>query len=300
MKFIKHTKWKGKSRGGFFGHFYFMLIIRYLGIKVAYFHLILVVPYFVPFAPKATKSIWIYNRQILKYGRIKSFIMIFVHYFRFGQTIIDRIACINGLDKYYKFEFDNYDEFLKILDAGSGVIVVGAHVGSWEIGSLFFHQYGKKINVVLYDAEYQKIKHVIEKKSDEKNYKVILLNEGALSSVIKIKNTLAENEFVCFQGDRYLDGATTFTTQFMGNEAKFPKGPFVVASRMHVPIVFYFAMRENNQAYRFYFSMPPLSEKEQGVSPEDLLFTHYKTALENMVKSYPQQWFNFYPFWKTH
>ena len=49
--------WKGKTRGGVSGYLFFIYLIRYCGVKAAYGFLSLIVLYFIPFAPKATKSL---------------------------------------------------------------------------------------------------------------------------------------------------------------------------------------------------------------------------------------------------
>ncbi|WP_320053247.1 acyltransferase [uncultured Acetobacteroides sp.] len=289
--------WNGKSRGGSFGHLFFILVIKYLGIRAAYFYLFFVVPYFVPFAPKATKAIWRYNRFILKYGKLKAGWMVLVSYYRFGQTIIDKVAILNGMANRYKFDFDNYEEFLSVLNSGEGVTIIGAHVGSWEVGAPFFDHYGRKINIVMYDAEYQKIKATIEKHGGEKNYKVIPLTEDSLESIIRIKMAVNAKEYVCFQGDRYMSDKNVIATSFMGADAKFPSGPFLVASRLRVPVVFYFAMREKNWRYRFYFKVATPVTRTAARKPETQLFDQYKAELESIVSRYPQQWYNFYQFW---
>ena len=60
--------WNGKSRGGRFGYQFFVYTIKLLGIRCAYCFLAFIVVYFIPFAPKATKAIWHYNRQRRKLG----------------------------------------------------------------------------------------------------------------------------------------------------------------------------------------------------------------------------------------
>lgn len=87
--------WKGKTRGGTFGYLFFIYLIRYLGITAAYTFLCFVVPYYIPFAPKATASIWFYSRNILKYGKLRSIGLLFRNYYRLGQILIDKVA-ING------------------------------------------------------------------------------------------------------------------------------------------------------------------------------------------------------------
>jgi predicted LPLAT superfamily acyltransferase len=49
--------------------------------------------------------------------------MLFVHYYRFGQILLDKIAAISGLDNDFEYDFFNYDEFLKVLDGDSGVVI---------------------------------------------------------------------------------------------------------------------------------------------------------------------------------
>ena len=82
--------WKGKTRGGVSGYLFFIYMIRYCGIKAAYGFLSLIVLYFIPFAPKATKSIWQYARRILKRNRIQSVGLLLNNYYRLGQILIDK------------------------------------------------------------------------------------------------------------------------------------------------------------------------------------------------------------------
>ncbi len=279
------------------GHLFFIFTIKHLGIRAAYILLLFVVPYFVPFSPKSTKAIWYYNRRILKYNCLKAAWMILVSYYRFGQTIIDKIAVLNGLADRYTFDFDSYQDFIDVLNSGDGVVIIGAHVGSWEVGSPFFSDYGRKINIVMLDAEYQKIKETIEADVAEKNYKVIPLTNDSLDSIIRIKAAVDAKEYVCFQGDRFMSDHKVIVADFLGESARFPSGPFLVASRLRVPVVFYYAMREKNCRYRFFFTIADPIDRKAGIAAEQQLFDQYKTLLESVVKKYPQQWFNFYQFW---
>ena len=76
------------------------------------------------------------------------------------------------------------------------------------------------------------------------------MNEDNLTHVFRITEALERKEYVCFQGDRYLNKEKLLSSPFMGKEAEFPMGPFLLASKMRVPVVFYFAMREAQRTYR--------------------------------------------------
>ena len=159
--------WKGKTRGGVSGYLFFIYLIRYCGVKAAYGFLSLIVLYFIPFAPKATKSIWQYARRILNRNRIQSVGLLLNNYYLLGQILIDKVAIGNGMIDKYHFKFNHYQEFLNVLDGDQGVIMIGAHVGNWEIGTPFFNDYSKKMNVVMYDAEHQKIKEILKKNGQQ-------------------------------------------------------------------------------------------------------------------------------------
>ncbi len=288
MRSREDREWSGKSRGGSLGHKFFVSIIRTFGVRSAYFFLALIVIYFIPFAPKATAAIWKYNRRILKYGVLKSAIKLYRHYYSFGQTLIDKIAINSGLGNRYTFEYEDYSRFLEILDKGE-VIIIGAHVGCWEAGSQFFGSYASRLNIVMYDAEYQKIKKIVN--SSDAAHKIIPINEGSIESLIKIKQALSNKEYVCMQGDRFVDSSSATRVTFMGSSALFATGPTLLASKFKCPVVFYFAMRERGMKYRFIFKIV------DGTMTQTELMDNYITELESVVRSYPQQWFNFFDVW---
>lgn len=291
------AEWKGKTRGGSFGYLFFIFIIKRCGIASAYTFLFLVVPYFILFAPKATQSTWMYSRRILKYSLFRSMAFLCRNYYRLGQTLIDKIAIANGLDKKYRFLFEDYERFLGLLDSGSGAIIIGAHAGNWQIGSPFFKDYANKINIVLFDAEYRKIKEILKRHSVKTGYKVISVSDNSLSHVFAIKEALDNREYVCFQGDRYLNNDRLLEGTFLKHKACFPQGPFLITSKMRVPVVFYYAMRERKRTYRFHFMIADTNPGQTSTQLQQSLLKQYITSLEEILHKYPEQWFNYYDFW---
>lgn len=299
MEESKQTAWKGKTRGGAFGYLFFILLIKKAGIHLAYAFLCLVVVYFIPFSPRSTLAVWRYGRRVLGYSRLQTVRLLWVNYYRLGQVLIDKVAIGCGKQHKYHFRFEHYREFLDVLNAPGGVVMIGAHIGNWEVGAPFFDDYGKKMNIVMYDAEYRKIKAILERNMQERNYKVIPVNEDNLTHVFNINDALHRNEYVCFQGDRFVKGAPCLRISFLGREAAFPAGPFVLASRLDVPVVFYFAMREKGRTYRFHFFLAGKVKRSKEKKKEVALLEQYVDRLEEIVKKYPEQWFNYYDFWNA-
>lgn len=287
--------WSGKSRGGRWGYLFFVGALRFLGVRGAYACMAFIVLYFIPFAPRATRAVWRYHRRRRHLGRCRALVALYRHYYSFGQTLIDRLALRSGMVDKYHFVFDNYDPFLEVIDSGRGVVMIGAHVGMWEAGAAFFGGYGKKINIVMYDAEHQRIKEVLEQEeAGGHDYKIISVKEDPIEALLQMKIALNAGEYVCFNGDRPLDMNSAEEVSLLGAPAMMPRGPFLIAAKCRVPVVFYYAMRERRRTYRFRFTMVSSGEK---LEPKALM-TRYAASLEELLAIYPYQWFNLYPYWK--
>ena len=88
------------------------------------------------------------------------------------------------------------------------------------------------------------------------------------------------------------------STNFLGEPARFPMGPFLLASTFKVPVSFVFAVKESKLHYHFFASeikdYSTLARNE--LIPQMLM--DYAAAMEKKVKQYPEQWFNYYNFWE--
>lgn len=289
--------WSGKSRGGTFGYLSFVFLIKKIGVGAAYSLLALVVIYYIPFAPKATSAIWRYSRHILRYSRIKSALFIYLNFFSLGQAIIDKVAVNSGKSMEYTFNFSEPDDVKQILNSSQGVIIIGAHFGNWEIGAPFFDKYSKEMNVVMMDFEYQNIKKILDAQKKINTFKVIPITDDSFSYLFEIKNALSQGKYVAIQGDRLSKSGKHHDLEFMGSIAPFPLGPFILAARLNVPVVFYFAVKTGYKKYKFDFTLAGNYTIQGDKRKEILLMNDYVATLEKVVAKYPEQWYNYYNFW---
>lgn len=294
---MAEKQWEGKSYGTPLGYKIFIFFFKYLGLRFAYLNLTYVVLFFVIKCRKERRAIWFYYRQILKYSVLKSSLRIYAHFFVFAQTIVDKVAIRYGFSHKFKYTFENAEEAIELMSKPQGAIFLGAHIGSWEVGSHIFSKYDKTMNILMVDAEYQRIKNVIEKSGEDPGFKIIPINEDSIEAILRVKKALSDGEILGIQGDRYIDEKRKKEVDFLGRKADFPEGPFLMASKLKTPVVIYFAMREK-MSYNFIFKY---IDNKEGLSAKDYqekIFNEYLKLLEETVKRYPQQWFNFYSFWK--
>ncbi len=288
-------QWEGKSKGTVLGYKIFIFFIRKLGVRAAYGLLYFVSLYYVFFAGKSTRSIFYYFHKRLHYSLPKSFFSIYKSYYTFGKTIIDKVAISSGLKNRFTHEGDGMENIIELLDKKQGGIMISAHVGNFEIAEFFFEEIDTRsqISLVTTDAEHKNIKEYMEKVTIRSNVKFILVKDD-MSHVFEINNALSNSELVCFTGDRYMKGQKVLTESLMGKDANFPAGPFLLASRLNVPVLFVYVMKETNKHYHLYARRAEVKNRDaQG------LLKKYTDSVEWMLKKYPFQWFNYFDFWET-
>jgi predicted LPLAT superfamily acyltransferase len=292
------SSWEGKTRGGVLGYKIFVWTLRYLGLSFAYFLLRFVVTYFVFSSGKAFSAIYSFFHDTMKYGVVKSFLCIFRNYFIFGQILLDKIAMLAGFQHRFTFDFDGEEHLRQMHNGG---LLISGHVGNWEIAGQLLNRLEKRINIILFDAEHQRIKGYLSDVLTNRNVNFIVIRDG-FSHLAEIRDALANKEIVAMHGDRYLDGNKTVTLDFLGKPAAFPVGPVNMAARFGVPVSFVFALKETRRHYHF-FATPLLRVATSGnlrKRDEALLpaIRTYVLKFEEIVLRYPTQWFNYYDFWK--
>lgn len=288
------SKWDGKSKGTLLGYKIFVFCIRKLGIKAAYFVLYFVASYYFLFLKKSNQAIYYYFKNRLKYSTFKSKLSIFKSYFTFGQTIIDKTAISAGLRDKFTYEFDGIEILQRLLKEKKGGVLISAHIGNFEIAEHFFAEIDLEfqINLVTTDQEHSIIKKYLESVSKKKSSIKFIIVKEDLSHIFDINNALANNELICFTGDRYFEGVKCLKGNLFGEEANFPAGPFLIASRLKVPVVFVYVMKENNLHYHLYTRESKAKHRDaQG------LLNAYIESVEYMLNKYPLQWFNYFDFW---
>jgi predicted LPLAT superfamily acyltransferase len=174
-------------------------------------------------------------------------------------------------------------------------------MGNWELAGQLLERIPTPVNIVMLEAEREQIRDLLEKVMVEKKLKVIPQKDD-YTHLFLIDEALDRKEFVVIHGDRYLPGAATQLLPFMGRDARFPTGPLYLASKKGVPVSFVFTLKERKSHYHFYATPPvqypypsrPRTRREELAR----MLEDYVRVLENMVRAYPFQWFNFYPFWE--
>ncbi|MCO5260858.1 MAG: hypothetical protein M9916_11995 [Crocinitomicaceae bacterium] len=286
-------KWDGKTKGSLWGYRFFIFLIQTIGVRVSYFFCIWVSGYFVLFARKQRNGLIQFYQKGFGFSKWKSMRYAASTFYEFGKIIIDRIALRTPRKKIYTHSFDNEIALKNIHQDGKGGFLISGHVGNWEnAGSLIGERITSKINVLMLDAEVEKIKKYIDNSVENVKYNLIPLKDD-LSHLILIHKALKNNELIALHADRTSPNQKTFTLNFLNQPTQFPAGPFIMAFKFKVPVTFVFAIKEG-----LHFSLnatDPIIGEVNVHTPEEMAQL-YVQRLEEMVKKAPKQWFNFYNY----
>ena len=287
------SDWDGKTKGTLTGYKIFFFFIKFWGIGFAYKLLRVVTYYYYLFAAKPKKALLDFYQNTLHFSVSEAKQLTRRNFYIFGQTLVDRTAFLLGRAKEFSHTFENEQYLIDIRDGGKGGILLSAHLGNWETaGNLLKGRITPTINIVMLDAEVESIKKFMDLSTGGSRFKVIAIKDD-LSHVIAIRNALLNNEFVAIHADRYLEGAKFIELDFLGKKAKLPYGPFVIASKFDAPVTFVFAAKDGEYSYHLSATLPITQKMKPGQIAE-----LYAAELERKVKQYPEQWFNYFNFFK--
>lgn len=290
------ANWHGKSRGTVLGLRIYVFFIKTFGLYFSYFVLLFVAAYFIVFSFSSTRSTYFLFRKRLNYSPFLAALNVYGSYFTFGKIQLDRIAIASGRRSKYTFEFDGIEHIKNLLQQKKGGILLTAHIGNFNLARHFFDNEHNPavVNLVMTDFEHKQIKNYLESVTGKSTLKTIVLQDD-LSHIFKMKLALQRNELLVFAADRYMKGTKTLEQEFLGKAVQFPQGPFKLALRNSIPVLFVNIMREKNFHYHFY-ARPAGENLRTGKE----LLKLYIENLESMVKKYPHQWFNYYDYWNDH
>jgi predicted LPLAT superfamily acyltransferase len=270
-----------------------------LGRQVSRSALHLIAFYFVLFSPASRKASLNYLPRAL--GRPATWRDLYRHFFSFASTIHDRIYLINRNYDLFDIEIQGKDVINPLIDANQGVLLMGAHLGSFEVMRAIGRQLpGLKVAMVMHEDNAQKINAMLAAINPEASMGVIPL--GHLDSMLQFKQHLDDGMLVGMLSDRTLGNEPMAEVELLGDIAAIPSGPFRMAALLRRPVVFMAGLYLGGNRYQVVFetladfSETPRGEREQAVNAA---IARYTELLNQYTRLAPYNWFNFFDYWQT-
>lgn len=268
-------------------------IVRHVPLRLMYgFVAIFVVPFYFAFS-KGYKPMYHYFNRRLGYCPLRAFFSVYRNYCRFSQVILDRFYMFSG--GKFDMEVENYHLYQELADGEPGFMILSAHVGCYELAGYSLVATKKRFNALAFGEEAEAIVENRERLFKNTNIRIIPVKDD-LSHLFALNEALDNGESVSFPSDRLLGKQRTVECEFLGASALFPMGPFALAAQRDLPVLTVNVMKTSAKSYKVYVNR---LQKEGETRQERInaYVRQYVGHLEEVLRLYPEQWFNYYEFW---
>jgi hypothetical protein len=252
--------------------------------------------YFLLFSPKPRAASRRYLERALR--RRATALDLFRHYFAFSSTILDRAFLLTGRLRGYDIEIIGLETLRRRIAEGRGCILLGSHLGSFEVLRAVGDACPVPVNAVMYEENALRANAIFAELNPQRSLGVIPL--GGPEAMLRVKECIDAGEVVGFLGDRIVEGEKTVTARFLGLPAAFPAGPMILSHLLRAPIILFFGIYRGGRRYEVHFEeFADRLVLDRAARERELAHwaQRYADRLEAHCLAHPYNWFNFYDYW---
>lgn len=236
-------------------------------------------------------------------GRRASWWQVARHFHCFAAVTLDRVFLLSrGIEKF-DIRSQGLDELHALIDRRGGVLMLGAHLGSFEaLRALSLKRPDVHSRVVVDVVQNPSMSTLLNALNPGLAASLINARQDGTAIVLAIKETLDERGIVTMLADRARPGNTMVKCRFLGDEAPFPTAPWLIAATLRVPVALCFGLYRGGNCYDLYFeTFAETLSVERRTRAADLavIVQRYADRLGDYARRAPYNWFNFYDFWNA-
>jgi len=224
---------------------------------------------------------------------------VFRHFHCFAATILDRVYLLKGDFDQFQVSVHEREILHRQIETHRGCILLGSHLGSFEVlRALGVTQQEFPLKVLMDIEHNEQITMFLDSLNQEIAETVIVPDRT--DTLLRVKESLDAGYLIGILGDRPTSDGKTARCNFLNAPATFPAGPILLAAMMHCPIVLFFGIYRGGNRYDIYFEKfadDVTLNRERRAEELQIWIQRYVHRLEHYARIAPYNWFNFYPFW---
>jgi KDO2-lipid IV(A) lauroyltransferase len=217
----------------------------------------------------------------------------------FGRYLVDFFRMVRYVDDDFVRTYVKCQGEQHLKDAiakGNGVILLTAHMGSWELGGIIVRKMGYPILAVALPHKHKLVNDLFNAQREQCGVTIVTPSVAVRRCIEKLK----ANESIALVADRDF-GPHGLPMDFLGSKSFLPKGPAILSIKTGAAIVTTFFLRNDDGTFSLTFEKPvyPNYVDEQTIS-DDVLKEHinkYTKIVEAKIRQFPGQWLMFRKFW---
>jgi predicted LPLAT superfamily acyltransferase len=221
-------------------------------------------------------------------------------YFCFAATLLDRVFLLTGRTAGYRVEIEGLDLLKDAAAAQRGVVLLGAHMGSFEaLRAVGGAGAPVEVRMLMHAAPGGVADALFDSLDPSRAASIIRL--GRTEAMLEARESLDRGGVIGLLADRAPRGERMLPVPFLGAEAPFPGGPMTLAAILHAPVVLGFGLWLGPRHYLLRFEPfadaidLPRATREVALR---CWLARYAARLGEVCRAHPYNWFNFYDFWQ--
>lgn len=222
-------------------------------------------------------------------------------FWKFAWCLSERYERLST-ERAFTIGLEGEETWRQLAGSQEGFILVTAHLGNWEVGSMLPAARDRRRVHVVREAETDPraqrfIEGLIRSRGGEL-YTTHFAEEPRLG--VELLDALRQGEIVALQGDRPRARGRTAETSLFGRPFPLPIGPAALARAAGVPLVPAFVFRERRLTYRCVIR-PAIHVAHSADRRRDLeeALERFAAELAAAIRRDPHQWFCFRALWKA-
>ena len=296
---IRRT-WSSRSVGSRLQHRAFHLLLLAGGLRAAYALLYPVIAWYTLFRPSVRRrgSYYLSRRFPGKspFGRLSDS---YRHALELGKALVDRAAVGLLPPGTITATLHERQALLDLLGEGRGLILLTAHVGSWQAMLPALSLLNTPVNLLIQREEGDVDRHYFELRGEACPFRIVD-PRGFLGGAIEMVSALKRGEVLCVMGDRVFGEARgMLSVDFLGAPAPFPTGPYKIAAATGAPIAVLFSVKTGPATYQMVLAgvLRVPERAGRGTLGYRPFVESFVRLLEGCVREHPFQFFNFFDMW---
>ncbi|MDR1367893.1 MAG: glycosyltransferase family 2 protein [Candidatus Accumulibacter sp.] len=294
------------ERGCGIGTSFFFAMYRFFGERTARLFVYPLVAYFFVTGRQAREASMAFLRRAGASGQGRAgppaLWASFRHMLSFGHALMDRLAAWAGEDFEGRIDFSDHAELARIAASKTGAVWIASHLGNIELMRAVALNEGVAVNAVVYTDHAPRFNTMLERANAGFGLRLVQVSRIGPETAILLKEKIDRGELVVIVGDRTppFDSDRVLPIKFLGDEAFFAQGPFILSSLMACPVYLFFCFR---QGERFSVHLERFADKIElprscRRARIESYMRRYVERLEYYCRMAPMEWFNFYDFWR--
>ncbi|HUZ62665.1 MAG TPA: hypothetical protein VMU82_03025, partial [Acetobacteraceae bacterium] len=193
---------------------------------------------------------------------------VFRHLHSFAAMLLDRAFFLAGRSGDFTLSVAGLEQLTAALAQGRGVVLLGGHLGSFEALRAFGRTAPVPVRMLMYRANRGAFSQAME--TLDPTLAAAVIEIGAPEAMLAVREAILRGEIVGILADRAPEpaarpgpgevgrggaggAARRVRVPFLGAEAGFPAGPFLLAAGLGAPVLLFFGLCTGKRRYELRF-----------------------------------------------